>query len=97
MAIGIILMTLFSSLRLAQVFAGQGLALLLLTHSSLAAILLFLHGKFAANDSTLFQQFIAWCSVLLPLVIRIQQEEKTINDYTANAKQVPNRLVPGLW
>lgn len=96
MAIGIILMTLFSSLRLAQVFAGQGLALLL-THSSLAAILLFLHGKFAANDSTLFQQFIAWCSVLLPLVIRIQREEKIINDYTVNAKQVPNRLVPGLW
>jgi protein-S-isoprenylcysteine O-methyltransferase Ste14 len=71
--IGILLMTLLSSARLAQAFAGQWWALPLLVHSLLAVILLILHGK-SAKDSTLFQQFIAWCSALLPLTIQVGSE-----------------------
>ena len=71
--LGIILMTLLSSARLAQAFAGQWWALPLLVHSLLAVILLVLHGE-SANDSTLFQQLIAWCSALLPLTIHVGLE-----------------------
>jgi protein-S-isoprenylcysteine O-methyltransferase Ste14 len=71
--IGIILMTLLSSARLAQALAGQWWALPLLAHSLLAAILLILHGE-SSNESPLLQQFIAWCSALLPLTIHLGLE-----------------------
>ena len=71
--LGIILMTLLSSARLAQAFSGQWWALPLLAHSLLAVILLVLHDE-PANDSTLVQQFIAWCSALLPLTIHVGLE-----------------------
>jgi len=96
MAIGIILVTMLRSAGLAQALAGKWWALPLLAHALLAVLLFVLYGK-SSNYSTLFQKFIAWCSALLPLIIRIQWEEKIINGYAEYAKQVPSRLVPGLW
>ena len=76
-AIGIIIMTLLSGARLAQALAGQWWALPLLAHSLLAVILLVLHRK-STQDSTPIQQFIAWCSALLPLIIQVGLEVPVI-------------------
>ena len=74
---GIILMALLSSARLAQALAGQWWALPLLAHSLLAVILLVLHGQ-PIKDSTPFQQVIAWSSALLPLAIQVGQETPVV-------------------
>lgn len=68
--IGITLMTLLSSARLAQVLAGRVWSLPLLVHSLLAAILLILHRK-SSRDASLIQQLVAWASALLPLFIQV--------------------------
>jgi len=72
-AIGIFIIALLCGARLAQAIAGQWWALPLLAHSLLAAILLILNGE-SSNDSPLVQQFIAWCSALLPLTIHVGLE-----------------------
>ena len=76
--IGIALMTLLSSARLAQVLAGHLWSLPLLIHSLLAAILLILHRK-SSRDAFLFQQLVAWASALLPLFIQVINEVFLVN------------------
>jgi protein-S-isoprenylcysteine O-methyltransferase Ste14 len=71
--IGIALMTILSSARLAQVLVGNWWSLPLLAHSLLAAILLVMHGR-AAKDAPAWQEGVAWASALLPLAVQMTAE-----------------------
>lgn len=89
--IGITLLTLLSSARLAQVLSGRVWSLPLLLHSLLAAILLILHRK-SSRAAPLFKQLFAWASALLPLFIQVRIEVSLVSRLVSLAG-----LVLSLW
>jgi len=69
-ALGLILIALLSSARLAQVFNGEVWAFPLLFHSLLAVILLLLHNKTTATTQV-WKRLIAWGSAFMPLAMQL--------------------------
>lgn len=69
-SLGLIVIILLSSARLAQVVEGEWWSLPLLCHSLLAVILLLLHKK-PFRATPVWKKLVAWLSAFLPLLMRV--------------------------